>query len=1316
MDADDEQMNGSGDGMRQRLRPAPSPAIRTIHPSPASGSADLHVNTATRAPPRHPPELAHPPSTSRSVWPRRFRRLLRHCQWFVELVWCVVCSLICIVCCFPCGGCCRCRDIDRRRSRHRHHRNNNRQKTWSQEKGGDVDEEDDHDTDGSDSTSSLSDASSDYTPVEHTGHESSETDNAECEHECKYCHRHLSSSVSHQQHHRRHFLCWRHRHHHHHHTHHGEGSRRHSCKYLLIFLSLISIYIILFVRITSGPQMADDGFDSSFGSSLGSGGSSHGNILSLEFGAPADLFPPIGIGLPIPGGLQSGLNALLGEQTRPGLRLASQGIQAHFPIVFVPGIVSTGLEVWQGLECARTYFRQRIWGSTNMIRSLLVDSRCWLKHLSLDPRTGLDPEGIKLRPSSGLEAADYLVGNFFIWAKIIHNLADVGYDPNSMFMAPYDWRLSMRHLEERDHYFSKLKSIIEVAKMSNHNRKVVMVAHSMGIQVINYFLRWVESASHGGGGPDWVSNHIESIVGIGAPWLGVPKVVSALLSGEMRDTAELAPMIDYWRQRMAFSQADGLAVMRTFRSLPSMFPKGGNVIWGDKMDGAPDEEAEEAIKMRDRRMEEKRNKRKTGGAGQTTNDDVASRNVNTTASTLNNRTGTVQNGTEASETTTSSVIHPPASYGHFLTFTEPIPWPFPNLTATITQSAADVHGHRSASTSSRPSHHGKRSKCNSAAAQTIDECMKDRINAHVDKDVQKGAASDGNSPMRGDASEERREQQTGFISSLTLEQTIVLFRQLAWPDASFNDNLYSQGFGALDPIGKETRLQRAHGTDTDTNTGSNIDAEQWQQQQESDREIAQQRSHRNAASDPATSSIAGVSREEGAQNKPYEAAADVDSMPSTSVEPPLELLDMTTDNDAAADIDSGIEPFPHPPPSSIPSTALDRYWTNPLESPLPRAPQMKIYCLYGVGRDTERGYIYARSPQKERESGEKQTVGNERSRQQEEKDERHQSHNGNDEECEDLDSEDEEDAQPTSSPSDSTNSSPQSKQAKKKKCARHSHGSKSAAASSSSSSTSSSSPSDASCPSSSSTSNGNCSPPPNTPPSTPSPPIPLFSLHTATEAADLRIRRGVRLVDGDGTVPIVSLGYMCVAGWKRKGRHSHQQHGSNVEEEEEEEGPLASRLNPGGVELITREYKESNTSTSLPLLLRAPTSTDHVDIMGNSEVIRDLIYIAAARRRPTTMTATTNKEKTNANGKNDPSPSTTATAPKSHLVTDPSDPSLVLTWSEVGERIHSRIRDISKRVDQRFLDRTGYRGEQGKEKVKTRGIMTPLLLTDSEPT
>ena len=46
-------------------------------------------------------------------------------------------------------------------------------------------------------------------------------------------------------------------------------------------------------------------------------------------------------------------------------------------------------------------------------------------------------------------------------SKIVENLAVVGYDTNNLHLAPYDWRLSYYNLEERDGYFSKLRTSIE---------------------------------------------------------------------------------------------------------------------------------------------------------------------------------------------------------------------------------------------------------------------------------------------------------------------------------------------------------------------------------------------------------------------------------------------------------------------------------------------------------------------------------------------------------------------------------------------------------------------------------------------------------------------------------------------------------------------------------------------------------------------------------------------------------------------------------------------------------------------------------------
>lgn len=67
-----------------------------------------------------------------------------------------------------------------------------------------------------------------------------------------------------------------------------------------------------------------------------------------------------------------------------------------------------------------------------MAQWLLTDVNCWLEHLALDPDTGLDPPGIKLRAVTGLSGLDYFVQGYAVWARLIQALADLGYDSNNL--------------------------------------------------------------------------------------------------------------------------------------------------------------------------------------------------------------------------------------------------------------------------------------------------------------------------------------------------------------------------------------------------------------------------------------------------------------------------------------------------------------------------------------------------------------------------------------------------------------------------------------------------------------------------------------------------------------------------------------------------------------------------------------------------------------------------------------------------------------------------------------------------------------------
>ena len=104
----------------------------------------------------------------------------------------------------------------------------------------------------------------------------------------------------------------------------------------------------------------------------------------------------------------------------------------------------------------------------------------------------------------------------------------------------------------RDQALSRLKSKIELMYLTNANKKVVVVPHSMGVIYFLHFLKWVETPPPmgGGGGPGWCAKHIKAIMNIGPAFLGVPKAVSNLFSAEAKDVANIRFVIAvyslYW--------------------------------------------------------------------------------------------------------------------------------------------------------------------------------------------------------------------------------------------------------------------------------------------------------------------------------------------------------------------------------------------------------------------------------------------------------------------------------------------------------------------------------------------------------------------------------------------------------------------------------------------------------------------------------------------------------------------------------------------------------------------------------------------------
>ena len=171
-----------------------------------------------------------------------------------------------------------------------------------------------------------------------------------------------------------------------------------------------------------------------------------------------------------------------------------------------------------------------------------------------------------------------------------------------------------------------------------------------------------------------------------------------------------------------------------------------------------------------------------------------------------------------------------------------------------------------------------------------------------------------------------------------------------------------------------------------------------------------------------------------------------------------------------------------------------KHWHDPIAMPLPRAPSMKLYCLYGVGVPTERSYYYKVD-------------------------------------CEKVNT-----TQATCSNGSAENS-------RNSQCA---YGIDS-----------------------------------DEPPDTPA------TLDTSVYNEQKDLQYGVRFSDGDGSVPLISLGYMC-----QKWAESHSEH------------------NPSGIRVFTRERKHIVEASITDPGRGGPQSGEHVDILGNVGVIEDVVRIA----------------------------------------------------------------------------------------------------------
>eukprot|EP00471_Norrisiella_sphaerica_P011197 CAMPEP_0184504416 /NCGR_PEP_ID=MMETSP0113_2-20130426/52455_1 /TAXON_ID=91329 /ORGANISM="Norrisiella sphaerica, Strain BC52" /LENGTH=642 /DNA_ID=CAMNT_0026894061 /DNA_START=590 /DNA_END=2518 /DNA_ORIENTATION=+ len=180
---------------------------------------------------------------------------------------------------------------------------------------------------------------------------------------------------------------------------------------------------------------------------------------------------------------------------------------------------------------------------------------CFVHCMSLNPENQSDPvnPGCRVRPDQGLDSISELQPGMVtgelsaVWKHLINMLLEMGFIPEqSLLVAPYDFRLAPRQLEERDGFFTRLKQQIENANRADKvkfqkkhpgmrsrvvQRGLMIIAHSMGNPIYRYFEAWIKYTLGEARGRKWLDNNVNTFIAVGAPILGAQFAVQAAISG-----------------------------------------------------------------------------------------------------------------------------------------------------------------------------------------------------------------------------------------------------------------------------------------------------------------------------------------------------------------------------------------------------------------------------------------------------------------------------------------------------------------------------------------------------------------------------------------------------------------------------------------------------------------------------------------------------------------------------------------------------------------------------------------------------------------
>ncbi|CAD5207352.1 unnamed protein product [Bursaphelenchus okinawaensis] len=260
---------------------------------------------------------------------------------------------------------------------------------------------------------------------------------------------------------------------------------------------------------------------------------------------------------------------------KPYKRQPGDPKRASNPIILIPGDGGSQLEanltgkpsVVHYLCDSKTADYFDLWLDLSSFAPIKVD--CWADNMKMvfneTTLTSEDAPGVTVRvPNFGgtdtVEWLDpgqhtYFPGRYFNY--IVDALVSWGYTRSkNVIGAPYDWRKSPPELTD---YYISLKTLIETTYLYNDKRRIIILAHSMGNPVMNFFYHnFVNQA--------WKDKYIHSHISLAGAWGGAMQIVKLYASGYNMDF-----------YRILLPPSELRAMQRSWTSSGLLFPS--NVLW-----------------------------------------------------------------------------------------------------------------------------------------------------------------------------------------------------------------------------------------------------------------------------------------------------------------------------------------------------------------------------------------------------------------------------------------------------------------------------------------------------------------------------------------------------------------------------------------------------------------------------------------------------------------------------------------------------------------------------------------------------------------